>query len=289
MPPLSSQITTRIDPAVPLLWRDGDTLQIGIEGTLRIPASQPWVERLVARMAAGFRRSTFDVVAHAAGAPRDDARFLLARLEPLLIDDAPAPPAAWVESIGVLDGRCEYRMREALIDEGVADGVRGDPRHVGVVLVEGAAAALQFARYLREDIAHLPVSWERGRTTVGPVIAPGISPCLSCRDAHDIANDPAWPRLHAQLVARPAGPLSAARVADAATLVARLLTASASSPGAYAVISDDGRREWRSVTFHEECRCRVPSFPSLPGTATAPAPLAPRIATRREPAYARRA
>lgn len=286
MPPLSPQITTRLDPAIPLLWRDGETLQIGIEGTLRIPASEAWVERLVARMAAGFRRSTFDVVAHAAGAPRADARELLARLQPLLVDDAPSPPAAWVESIDVLDGRCEYRMREALIDEGVADGVRGDPRHVGVVLVEGAAAALQFARYLREDTAHLPVSWERGRTTVGPVIIPGISPCLSCRDAHDSAKDPAWPRLHAQLIARPAGALSAARVADAATLVARLLAASA-SPGEYAVISGDGRREWRSVTFHEECRCRVPSSPSLRGTATALVPLAPRIETRRAPAYAR--
>ncbi|NKF33960.1 hypothetical protein HER21_46885, partial [Pseudomonas sp. BGM005] len=78
MSPLTPKVLTRIDPEVPLLWRDGETLQIGIEGTLRIPASAPWVELLVGRMATGFRRGAFDVVAHSVGAPRREARLLLA-------------------------------------------------------------------------------------------------------------------------------------------------------------------------------------------------------------------
>lgn len=288
MSPLSSKTTTRLDPAVPLLWRDGETLQIGIEGTLRIAAREPWVERLVGRMAAGFRRSAFDVIAHAAGAPRAEARMLLSRLEPLLVDDAAAPTAAWVESIDVLDGRCEYRMRDALHDEGVAVGVRDDPDHVGVVLIEGAAAALQFARYLREDTAHLPVALERGRITIGPLVVPGESPCLTCRDQHQRDADDAWPRMHAQLIGRAAGPVSAASIADAATLVARLLSETA-SPGSFVEVSGDGRREWRSLTFHEECRCRERSFQSPRGTSTAPAPLAPRNETTTAREYARRA
>lgn len=94
MPPLTPRILTRLDPDVPLLWRDGETLQIGLEGTLRIAASAPWVELLVGRMAAGFRRGAFDVVAHSVGAPRAEARMLLTRLEPLLVDDAPPPRSA---------------------------------------------------------------------------------------------------------------------------------------------------------------------------------------------------
>lgn len=288
MSPLTPQTTTRLDPSVPLLWRDGETLQIGIEGTLRIPASEPWVERVVARMAAGFRRSAFDVIAHAAGAPRADARALLARLEPLLVDDAEAARAAWVESIDVLDGRCEYRMREALVEEGIAAGARENPGDIGVVLVEGAAAALQFARYLREDTAHLPVSLESGRTTIGPLIVPGDTPCLTCRDEHERDRDSAWPRMHAQLIGRRSGPISIARIAEAATLVARLLMTTASL-GSSVEVSGDGRRVWRSLTFHAECRCREQSFLSLPGTATAPAPLVPLSATTTETAYARRA
>lgn len=288
MSPLTPATTTRLDPAVPLLWRDGETLQIGIEGTLRIAASEPWVERLVARMAAGFRRPSFDVIAHAAGAPRAEARLLLARLEPLLVDDPQTPRAAWVESIHLLDGRCEYRMRDALRDEGVEEGSRQDPAHIGVVLVEGAAAALQFGRYLREDISHLPVAFEPGRTTVGPLVVPGSSPCLTCRDRAQVDRDAAWPRMHAQLIGRAAGPISAARIAGAATLVARLLSETGSS-GSIVEVSAEGRREWRSVLFHEECRCREQSFLSLPGSETAPAPLVPQSATRTATAYARRA
>lgn len=267
MPPLTPKTITRLDPAVPLLWRDAETLQIGLEGTLRIPASAPWVEKLVARMASGFRRPMFDVVAHGLGAPRAEARMLLARLEPLLVDDAPTARAAWVETIHVTDARCEFRMRDALADEGISEGDRTEPDDIGVVLIEGAAAALHFARYLREDTAHLPVAIERGSTTIGPLVVPGVTACLSCRDQHERDRDPAWPRMHAQLIGRPAGPVSAARIADAATLVARLL-ADPATDGDAVEITSDGRRAWRSVTFHEECRCREQSFLSLPGSAT---------------------
>ena len=212
--------------------------------------------------------------------------MLLARLDPLLVDDPPTPRAAWVESIDVADARCDYRMREALLDEGIAAGARENPADIGVVLVEGAAAALHFARYLRDDTSHLPVALERGRTTVGPLVVPGETPCLTCRDEHERERDDAWPRMHAQLIGRASGPISVARIADAATLVARLL-AETSSAGSFVDVSGDGRREWRSVTFHAECRCRAQSFPSLPGTATAPAPLAPLSATTTATAYAR--
>lgn len=286
MSPLTPKTLTRLDPAVPLLWRDGETLQIGIEGSLRIPASEPWVEKVLGRMAAGFRRTAFDVIAHAAGAPRAEARMLLARLEPLLVDDAATPPAAWVESIDLLDARSEYRMREALLDEGIPAGARDESEDIGVVLVEGAAAALHFARYLREDTSHLPVALERGRTTIGPLIVPGRSPCLTCRDSHERDRDAAWPRMHAQLIGRAAGPISAAQVADAATLVAKLL-AETTSPGTFVEVSGEGRRVWRSVTFHAECRCRAQSFPSLPGTETERAPLARLNATTTATAFAR--
>ena len=283
--PLSTQTLTRIDPAVPLLWRDGDTLQVGIEGTLRIPVSAPWVEQLLARMAAGFRRAAFDVIAHSLGAPHAEARALYRRLEPLLVDEVAVHRAAWVESIDVRDGRCEYRLREALLDEGVPPGDPRSSADVAVVLVEGAAAALHFRRHLRDDVPHLPVALERGRITVGPLVVPGISPCLACRDAHERDRDPAWPRLHAQLIGRAAGSVSAVRIADAAIAVAAVLTAGAD--GAVLELSGGVRRELRPVTFHAECRCREQSFLSRPGSATAPVPLGRRTATTTPREYAR--
>jgi len=286
MSPLSPQTITRLDPGVPLLWRDSDTLQLGVDGDTRLSADAPWVVPLLKRLAEGFRMSSFDVIAHGAGAPRHEARLLLARLRPLLIDDPASPRSAWVESVGVTDGRCEYRMREALADEGVEPGDRAAPLDCGVILVQGAAAALHLAPYLRDDITHLPVALERGRTTVGPLVIPGETPCLSCRDGHERDRDPAWPRVHAQLIGRDPGPVGTAQIAEAAALAARLL-AEGAVPGSFVEVSESGGRVWRSVGFHEECRCRERQSRSPRENARASAPPDRPSATTTATAFAR--
>jgi hypothetical protein len=285
--PLTPPTLTRLDPGTPLLWRDGETLQLGADGKLRIDATAPWVELLLSRLRFAFRRASFDVIAHGVGAPRDEARMLLARIEHLLVDDPVGVRPAWVETIGVTDGRGAYRAREVLEDEGVTMIDRAVRGAVGVILVQGAAAALQFARYLREDTPHLPIAFEPGRVSVGPLVIPGHTPCLSCRDADDTDRDPAWPLLHAQLIGQGAGPLRAGRIAAGAVLAARLLANG--EGGMVAQISEDGSRAWRAVSFHEGCRCRGQSSPSPRGTSTEPALLALPTATTRSPRYARRA
>lgn len=283
--PLTPPTLTRLDPSRPLLWRDGTTLQLGDDGTLRIPAAEPWVELLLSRMRHGFRRGSFDVLAHAAGAPWAEARRLLALIEPALRDDpAPARPA-WTSTLGLTDERTEGRFRETLADEGVSLVDAGHRGAVAIVLVPGASAALQFAGHLREDEAHLPVAFEPGRVTVGPLVEPGFSPCLSCRDTEDTASDPAWPLVHSQLIGRDPGPIPAARVAAAAELAALLLADA--EPGRLVRLSADGRRAWRSVSFREECLCRAPSCPSRPGTVRVPAPRGRPFAPTTAPAFAR--
>ncbi|MDF2507673.1 MAG: hypothetical protein K0Q52_1532 [Microbacterium sp.] len=287
--PLTPPTLTLLDPSAPLLWRDEHTLQLGDDDALLIDADAAWVELLLSRLRTGFRRGSFDMIAHTAGAPRDAARALLARLEPVLLDEAAAPRPAWVESIGIDDGRTEYRIREALIDEGVPLVDHGRRPGVGVVLVRGAAAALQFAHHLREDTPHLPVSFEPGRVTIGPLVTPGASACLACRDAHATDHDPAWPLLHTQMIGRDPGPIRAAQVAEAGRLAALLLAADGSTDGRMVRVSADGSRVWHSVTFHEECRCRGPLSPSQQGTSTEHVPPVLPISTRTGTAFARRA
>lgn len=287
MSPLTPTTITRLDPRRPLLWRDGDTLQFGLEGEIHVQVDRPWIEPLLLRLRQGIRLSTFDVVAHGLGAPRAAARELLERLRPVLLDDPPPAASFWVEQVNVADERAPARMTEALVDEGLFRGRRDDPDDVGVIVVGGAAAALQLAPYLRDDVTHLPVSFEHTAVTVGPLVVPGQTPCLTCRDAHERDRDPAWPLLHTQLVGARMADISAARIVQAASLVARILRTPVTGAGMTARLRPDGRRAWRSVRFHEACLCRDPSSRSRRGTATETDPPARTNAPTTPRAFAR--
>ena len=288
MPPITPPTLTRLDPAYPLLWRDADTVQFGMEGVVRAEVSEPWIDRLLQSLRDGFRLSAFDVIAHSAGAPRDGARELLDALKPVLHKDPPPLPRIWIESLDMADSRIAARTEIAMVDEGFRTTERGTPGAVAVVLVEGAASARQLANHLRDDLTHLPIAFEAGGTTIGPLVEPGRTPCLSCRDGHERERDAAWPTLHAQLVGTASGPITAARTAEAAALAARILA----EPGRTSKcvrVSPDGRRVWRSVRFHAECRCREQSFRSPGGISTAAAPLAQRNETTTGREFERRA
>lgn len=286
MSPRTDPTITRLDPRYPLLWRDDDTVQFGLESLVVIEVDESWVEPLLSRLQTGIRLASFDVVAHSVGAPRIAARDLLARLRPVLVADQPPPPPVRVDGVNLSDDRAIEWMRQSLLDEGLTLCDAATAGAVTVVVVEGAAAALQLAPYLRDDRPHLPVSFEQAAATIGPVVLPGRTPCLSCRDAHERGRDPAWPRVHAQLVGR-SSPISAARVARAAEHVARILRTPAPSAGVMVRVSPDGRHAWQTVRHHEECLCRDLSSRSPRETATEPALLVPRSATTRSTAFAR--
>lgn len=286
MSPMTPTTLTRLDPRYPLLWRDEDTVQFGLESVVRLDVAGAWVEPLLNRLRTGIRLSSFDVVAHGVGAPRGEARRLLATLRPLLVDDAVPAPPFWVDGINLADGRGQERLRQSLIDEGLDEA---DPRSAGavaVVMVGGAAAALQLAPYLRDDLPHLPIGFEQDAAVVGPLVVPGRTPCLSCRDAHERDRDEAWPRLHAQLVGTTTR-VTAARIAHAAALAARILRTPTPSAGLMVRVSPDGRHAWRSVRHHAECPCRELSFRSPPESATETSPPAPLNAPTTRRAFAR--
>jgi hypothetical protein len=290
MPPPSPPTLTRIDPAYPLLWRDVDTVQFGLDARVVVPLSEPWIEPLLQAMRDGFRIASFDVLAHGLGAPRDAARALLQTLEPLLRPEQQPLPPIWIESVNLSDSRVQTRIEHALIDEGFTTVPRGTRNAVGIVLVHGAASAHQLAGYLRDDLTHLPVAFEPGSTTVGPMIVPGTTPCLSCRDAHERDQDAAWPRMHAQLIGATAVAVTPVRTIEAAALVARLLGEHDGAKLTKSVrISDDGRRLWSEARFHADCRCRDQTSRSLQGTAKDAVPLARTNATTTDRAFLRRA
>lgn len=147
------------------------------------------------------------------------------RLE--LVDDAPVtrhdvgPSGARLPDVG--SPRVSAVAR-ALHD--VAPGVQTPPAGGAVdlvVLVEQHVTDPAAHRPLVTDaVAHLSVVAREASVLVGPLVRPGVTPCLRCLDLHRTDADPDWPTLAAQLACRAgdavesvlaavAGPLAAAQ------------------------------------------------------------------------------
>jgi hypothetical protein len=73
-----------------------------------------------------------------------------------------------------------------------------------VVLVEhGVADAEAAGRLLSDDVPHLSVVVREDDVVVGPLVRPGLGPCLRCLDLQRGERDPAWPSILAQLIPPP--------------------------------------------------------------------------------------
>lgn len=144
-----------------------------------------------------------------------------------LVDDAPVtrhdvgPSGARLPDVG--SPRVSAVAR-ALHD--VAPGVQTPPAGGAVdlvVLVEQHVTDPAAHRPLVTDaVAHLSVVAREASVLVGPLVRPGVTPCLRCLDLHRTDADPDWPALAAQLACRAgdavesvlaavAGPLAAAQ------------------------------------------------------------------------------
>lgn len=93
------------------------------------------------------------------------------------------------------------------IASGSASDLSGDPARRSLLTVVSAETT-EIDRavtdvLLRADQPHLVVRPWLGGVLIGPLVVPGLSPCLSCLDLTRTGTDPAWPQLLAQLIRRP--------------------------------------------------------------------------------------
>lgn len=241
-------------------------MQFGLDRRAEVSVTEPWQESLLARLATGIRSEAFDVVAHSVGAPRMRARRFLEEVRPVLRTARATPPRVHVSRAESAPVGTQLWLREALRDAGIVLSDAADRHSVAMVAVAGAASARAFADLLATDRAHLPVAFDAGGATIGPLVVPGRTPCLSCRDAQQTETDPAWPLLHAQLVESDPGEISAARIVAAGLVATELLTALRPG-GAWVRLSAAGVRRWYRLRLHAECHCHRVPLRSPPGSA----------------------
>lgn len=270
-PPSPEPVTLRptIRPGAPLLRRDATHLQVGtspgividdrpgLRSLLRLLDGVRDVDRLrvLARTDVPELEADVDDVLRpllACGAVVD-ARVLhvrRTRLRVALHDDVASRPLA-------------LAMERVLADLGIGSIDAPDPDLLLVVSCgEPARAVFDQARLRR--ISHLPVVIDEERVRIGPLVIPGITPCLTCHDLHRTDWDHAWPALLPQLgrvSIAPVVPVPLRYTAAAEVAVEVLAVASGSRPRTAGQVlaigpAHDVRVAW-PVAFHHGCACAL--------------------------------
>lgn len=247
---------------VPTVWRTPTSLQLGVDApTIVLDEMGAGEERLIAALRSGISASGWNMLARDAGLSSERSGDLLAALTPLL-ERRPVAASGRILVLG--DGPIASALASLLRDAGcfaAADEQR--PQLVALVApwVIGPEDA---QHWLRRDVPHLPIVASDHTVTVGPLVEPGVGPCLYCGQLARTDADPAWPAMATQLWGREAPHHSALTVTTVAAFAARRLIARLKSGAA-----SDGAHSWRFADDggtisavpqrrHPRCSCAAP-------------------------------
>jgi bacteriocin biosynthesis cyclodehydratase domain-containing protein len=251
----------RLDPSVPLVWRDPGALQFGVErAPVVVDPIGPADERVIHALRGGAPRGALEVIAAPAGAEGVAAvAALLDRLAPVL-EETTAPPRWPAGALVVGSTPLARRISGALggaIGPGLPPAARGP---VGLVLLvhDWAVPPGAAVEWMSRDIPHLPVAAADGTVLIGPVVRPGRTACLYCLHRARADADAAWPAIAAQVHGTPAPPLGALAEVEAAVLTTRvaLRALDGDDPAGQLVLdAATGAVSSRDVPPHPDCAC----------------------------------
>jgi hypothetical protein len=269
----------RLDPGWPLLWRSPSSVQFGSdEPAVVLDEVSEGEDRLVAALAAGVSESGFAMLAESLEVPPERSEALLEALTPVLARESEPPSrvaavlgdSALARSIARL-----LSASEALGPAEVADLV--------VLVADWVVTPADHLHWLNRDVPHVPVVTSERAVTVGPLVEPGVGPCLYCVHLTRVDEDPAWTAIATQLLGRAGRELGLLEIAEAAAFVSRRVLARLAGDGEVGMswrLGEGGAVSARKWERHPDCRCATPE-----GTDWAAAPdRADRGVPRREPA-----
>ena len=258
----SSVVLHRLAPGLRVVARGRDRLQVGMyaERRLVLPRT-PDVERVLQALVELQPLDTAsDPAAAEVLAQLDRAGVLLSGRS------STAPPASPVAVVGCLPG---VDGPGVLVQAGLTLVTNLEQAATVVVLSPGELARELLDPLLRRGIEHVVVRLVDGGALVGPYVAPGLTACLRCIDAHLACHDPAHvevlnryvratARLRSDDVPESADPLLAP---IAATWAAREVRARLAglTPATWSATlhldADPARTRVRSWLRHPRCGC----------------------------------
>lgn len=264
-------IRPALRPGAPLLRRDATHLQVGTSPGIVIP-DRPGLLQLL-RLLDGVR--DVDRLQHIVRAEIPDLATPLPSLFTELIASGAVVdatthtrPRRSQHLIGFdADPGCDSLVgatSEILSASGLAHVRTTDPDLL-VISSCGETARTRFERAALLGTPHLAVVIDEDRVRIGPLVRPGLSPCVNCHDLHRTAWDRAWPALLHQL-GRPAAAVTsaglepttahAAAVEIAVEILAFLDGQRPRTIGQCLLIGPQhDERLIRGIPFHPACSC----------------------------------
>lgn len=258
----------KLNPHLPVLWRDPYCIQIGTDpAVLILDRVTTATERFIAALQTGISDGALSATAEQCGLSPEQAHTLLEELSPAL--EQPAPPRVLRVAIDG-DTIAARRLSAALATLGhhvVYTAARTSPPcDVAFVVGDFVLEPHRCGDWLRRGVTHVPVVLTETRIHLGPAInTPGApathSPCYQCTELARRDADPAWIALATQLLSVDAPVLEALPLQELTAVVSRWCL----SPEDSALASDTevlisyahGVEEVRNVSLHPECACQA--------------------------------
>jgi bacteriocin biosynthesis cyclodehydratase domain-containing protein len=199
----------RLDPRLPLVWRDPHTLQIGVDRPVAVlGALTSRHERIISAIASGHGRSGVGAVAQRAGCREGEVAELATRLSAGLVQQQRPKSEVSIHVAG--SSSLADEIRSLLVSAGVVvAGVDVDeaavapPPTLGVAVSDHVHDPVLAGVWLRRDVPHLCVVTSDLSSRIGPLVVPGEVACAHCLDLHRADVDSAWGVIAGQLWGRP--------------------------------------------------------------------------------------
>ncbi len=277
----------RLDSRRPIVWRTPHSLQLGTDPVLAVLDNVTDGDaRLLNALTAGSSRAGLDTLAAQAGVPPHRVGEVLRAVAPALERSDEQARAAQRQPLAIVGrGSAAARVAGVLGEAGhpVAHGssvtlVAGRRPTVAVLVSGFVSDPIEHQRWLRRDIAHLPIVFGEVSVTIGPLVVPGVTACLTCVELHRVAAEPSWSAVASQMWGQSAPTETAALATEAAVEAVRVLRAPHREGLAVRLDVDSGNRTERVWEPSEECGCRGLRPSSVPALRrendSAPARLA---------------
>jgi hypothetical protein len=256
----------RIRTSRPLLWRTPSSIQVGIDEPAVIVDDIPdHAAPLIHALQSGVSREGFHLLARQLRVPLSDATRMVRDLAPTFDPDlTPLAPRYIVTGHGV----ARRLVADTLRNWGARATLAHQPRPstsrtIHLLVADYLIDPEWLPVYGGGRSAHIPLVFSDRTISAGPLVTPGITPCLSCRELFLREREPHWLALGSQLwgstpptATEPLARVAALLVALSAGQI-RLTTNHKPETALIARFHPDtAELTVAEAEFHPECRCR---------------------------------